>query len=153
MEIAVSKDPNDMLVSLGLGSCVCIAAYDPKSSVAGMAHIVLPDSGGDERRQSPKFAYFALPELLKQMEAAGANRSGLVIKLAGGAQMMQTTAPGSSQMNIGARNIEAVKELLKKAKLKVNAEDLGGIHGRTVRLTVETGLVTAAMAGQDQKDL
>ena len=152
-EIAVSKKPEDVLVSLGLGSCVCVAAYDPKSGVAGMAHIVLPDSGGDERRRSPKFADIAIPELFEQMKKIGGASKGLVIKLAGGAQMMMATAPGSTQMNIGARNIEAVKDLLKKAGLRVNAEDLGGNHGRTVRLMAETGQITVSTAGKDQKDL
>ena len=152
-EIAVSKKPEDVLVSLGLGSCVCVTAYDPKSGVAGMAHIVLPDSGGNEARQTPKFADVAIPQLFKLMEKAGASTGALVIKLAGGASMMLVAAPGTKQMNIGDRNIEAVKDLLKKAGRRVKAEDLGGTQGRTVRLTVGTGSVTVSMAGQDQRDL
>jgi chemotaxis protein CheD len=152
-EIAVSTKPEDVLVSLGLGSCVCIAAFDPKSGVAGMAHIVLPDSGGKEGRQSPKFADVAIPELFKQMQKAGATINKLVLKLAGGAHMMLVAAPDTSQMNIGDRNIEAVKDLLKEAGHRVSAEDLGGTQGRTVRLTVGTGSVTVSRAGQDQKDL
>ncbi len=152
-EIAVSKNPDDVLVSLGLGSCVCVAVFEPTSGVAGMAHIVLPDSGGEERRRSAKFADVAIPQLFEQMKKAGAASTGMVIKLAGGSQMMQATAPGATQMNIGGRNIEAVKDLLKKAGLQVKAEDLGGTHGRTVRLTVGTGTVTASTAGKDQRDL
>lgn len=152
-EIAVSKIAEETLVSLGLGSCVCVAAYDPISKVAGMAHIVLPDSGGEERRQSAKFADVALPMLFEQMKAAGATSISVIIKLAGGAQMMPVKAPSASQMNIGDRNIEAVKALLKKAGRRVKAEDLGGTQGRTVRLSVGTGKVTVATAGKDQTDL
>ncbi len=152
-EIAVSTKGEDTLVSLGLGSCVCVTAFDPKSGVAGMAHIVLPDSGGSEQRQTPKFADVALPTLFEQMEKAGASKAGLVIKLAGGAQMMPVKAPNTSVMNIGDRNIESVKELLQKAGRRVKAEDLGGTQGRTVRLTVGTGKVTVARAGMDQTDL
>lgn len=152
-EIAVSSKPGEMLVSLGLGSCVCVSVFDPASGVAGMAHIVLPDSGGDERRQTPKFADIAVPSLFEQMEKAGAAKAGLVIKLAGGAQMMPVTAPRASQMNIGDRNIEAVNAILKQAGCKVASEDLGGTRGRTVRLQVGTGKVTVAMAGKDQTDL
>lgn len=152
-EIAVSKQPGDQLVSLGLGSCVCVTAYDSRSGVAGMAHIVLPDSGGDPKRQSPKFADVALPMLFEQMEKQGANIRNLVIKLAGGAQMMLAAAPGRTQMNIGERNGESVKALLKKSGYRVKAEDLGGTQGRTVRLTVGTGSVTVAKAGQAQSDL
>ncbi len=152
-EIAVTNSPEATLVSLGLGSCVCVTVYDPKSGVAGMAHIVLPDSGGNEKRQTPKFADVAIPALFDQMVKAGATTTGLVVKLAGGAQMMQAKAPGASPINIGERNIEAVKALLQKAKCRVSAEDLGGTQGRTVRLSVGTGKVTVAVAGGDQVDL
>ncbi len=151
-EIAVSETAEDTLVSLGLGSCVCVAAYDPINKIAGMAHIVLPDSGGEERRQTAKFADIAIPMLFQQMEEAGASKS-LVIKLAGGAQMMPVSAPSQNQMNIGDRNIEAVKALLSGAGRRVKAEDLGGTQGRTVRLFVGTGKVTVATAGKDQTDL
>lgn len=152
-EIAVSKVAEETLVSLGLGSCVCVAAFDSKSGIAGMAHIVLPDSGGNEQRQTAKFADVALPQLFDQMEKAGATLLGLTIKLAGGAQMMPVKAPGASPMNIGDRNIEAVKAILSKARRRITAEDLGGTQGRTVRLSVGTGKVTVARAGQDQTDL
>lgn len=152
-EIAVSKVAEQTLVSLGLGSCVCVAAFDPKSGVAGMAHIVLPDSGGNQKRQTPKFADVAIPMLFEQMEKAGASLSRVVTKLAGGAQMMPATAPNAHQLNIGERNIEAVKDLLKKAGRRVQAEDLGGTKGRTVRLSVGTGKCTVARAGEAQVDL
>ncbi len=152
-EIAVSNVAEETLVSLGLGSCICVAAYDPLQKIAGMAHIVLPDSGGEERRQTAKFADVALPMLFEQMQEAGASTSNLIIKLAGGAQMMPVSAPNQNPMNIGDRNIEAVKALLKKTGRRVKAEDLGGTQGRTVRLYVGTGRVTVALAGKDQTDL
>ena len=152
-EIAVSSNADETLVSLGLGSCVCVAAYDRVAKIAGMAHIVLPDSGGQESRQTPKFADVALPMLFKQMEDAGARKENTVIKLAGGAQMMPVKSPNAHQMNIGERNIEAVKALLKESGRRIRAEDLGGTQGRTVRLSVATGNTTVARAGKDQQDL
>lgn len=152
-EIAVSANDGDVLVSLGLGSCVCVVAFDPKSGVAGMAHIVLPDSGGNEQRRTPRFADVALPMLFEKMEEAGAITAGLVIKLAGGARMMPVTVTNATMMNIGERNIESIKALLEKTGRDVEAEDLGGTQGRTVRLAVGTGKVTVARAGMDQADL
>ena len=152
-EIAVSKQAGDTLVSLGIGSCVCVAAFDRISGVAGMAHIVLPDSGGQEQRQTPKFADFALPALFEQMEKLGAKQLTTVIKLAGGAQMMPVKAPNADQMNIGQRNIDSVRALLQASGRKVQAEDLGGTQGRTVRLKVDGGGVTVSRAGKDQQDL
>ena len=151
-EIAVSKNPTDQLVCLGLGSCVCVAVYDPAVSVAGMAHVVLPDSGGDPNRQTAKFADVAIPSLFEQMTKMGADLNRVIIKLAGGAHMTPVQGPGVNSMNIGERNAEAVQALLKKAGRRVKAVDLGGDKGRTVRLWVETGKITVATAGKDQKD-
>ena len=152
-EIAVSTNPDDVLVSLGIGSCVCVAAFDRVSKVAGMAHIVLPDSAGQEHRQTAKFADVAIPMLFEQMKEAGAIKGTTVIKLAGGAQMMPVKAPNAQQMNIGQRNIEAVKALLGQDGRRIQAEDLGGTQGRTVRLKVGGGGVTVSRAGKDQQDL
>ena len=151
-EIAVSNRSEDLLVCLGLGSCVCVAAYDPVKSIAGMAHVVLPDSGGDPNKQTAKFADVAIPSLFTQMTDLGADLSRVVIKLAGGAHMAPVAAPGVNTMNIGERNAEAVQALLKQAGRRVKAVDLGGDKGRTVRLWVESGKVTVAEAGRDQRD-
>ena len=45
-EVKTSEDPAEVLTCLGLGSCVAVCLHDPVAKVAGMAHIVLPDSEG-----------------------------------------------------------------------------------------------------------
>ena len=56
-EQAVSRNRADTLVSLGLGSCIGLALFDQEAGVAGLSHIVLPESnsrgGGVRRRSSP----------------------------------------------------------------------------------------------------
>ena len=42
-DMNVAKDKG-ILITLGLGSCVGIALYDPVVKVAGLAHCMLPDS-------------------------------------------------------------------------------------------------------------
>lgn len=152
-ELTVSVDPTDELVCLGLGSCVCITAFDKTAGVAGMAHVVLPDSSGDPARQTPKFADFAVPELIRQMEEQGAVVSRIEFKLAGGAHMTPVAAPGDNPMNIGERNAEAVRKALNDLRCRVVAEALGGTAGRTVRLDVKSGLVSVTTAGKNQQDL
>jgi len=34
----------DVLVTIGLGSCIGIAIYEPKSRMGALSHIMLPDS-------------------------------------------------------------------------------------------------------------
>ena len=45
-ELAISDTPGDVLVSLGLGSCIGLALVDKRAGVAGLAHIVLPQTAG-----------------------------------------------------------------------------------------------------------
>ena len=152
-EVKVTSNPEDTLMCLGLGSCVCVAAYDPVSHTAGMAHIVLPDSGKSPTRQTSKFADVAVPMLFEQMIEQGALLKRMVVKLTGGAHMAPAPAPGAEVMKIGDRNAEATRRLLQEASLKIAAEDLGGSHGRTVRMRVETGQVTVVTAGKDERVL
>ncbi len=152
-EVKVTSDPEDTLMCLGLGSCVCVAAYDPVSHTGGMAHIVLPDSGNSPARQTPKFADVAIAMLFEQMTEQGGQVKRLVVKLAGGAHMAPAPAPGAEVMMIGERNGEAARRLLQEASLKIVAEDLGGSTGRTVRMRVDTGLVTVVTAGKDERVL
>ena len=42
-DFKVAKAPSQ-LITTGLGSCVGVALYDPVAKVAGLAHIMLPDS-------------------------------------------------------------------------------------------------------------
>ena len=42
-DLKVCKAP-DALTTIGLGSCIGIALYDPSTKISGLAHIMLPDS-------------------------------------------------------------------------------------------------------------
>jgi len=145
-EWAVSDDSERELVCLGLGSCVAFSAHDSESGVAGMAHMVLPDStNGKPGGAEAKFVDLAIPLVLKEMEALGANRKKMKIHLAGGAQMLQG-ASFTDTMQIGKRNAEAAQETLKKLGVRITTEDTGGHSGRTVRLTVASGQLNVSTA-------
>ena len=110
-ELAVSSTDGDELVAIGLGSCIGLAMVDREAGVAGLAHVVLPESQG---RPGPaaKFADLAVPELIARLERAGAAKRRLEAVLIGGARMF---AVGAS-LDIGARNAEAVKEQLAQGR-------------------------------------
>jgi len=46
-----------------------------------------------------------------------------------------------NSLNIGAKNVAAVKSALANSKFKLIAEDVGGAHGRRISFNVITGLV------------
>jgi chemotaxis protein CheD len=140
-EIEVSKRTGEELVARGLGSCIGLALIDRLSGVAGMAHIVLPESNGSDTEPG-KFADLAVPALIAQMQQAGAVTRRLDAVLAGGARMFEL-----GEMDIGARNAAAVRAGLARAGLKIHAAETGGNRGRTLRLTVGDFEVTVKEAG------
>jgi chemotaxis protein CheD len=141
-EIEVSSQTGEELVARGLGSCIGLALIDRHSGVAGMAHIVLPESPRAEQPEPGKFADLAVPELISRMTQAGATVGRLDAVLAGGARMFEL-----GDMDIGARNAEAVKEGLARSGVTLRATATGGNRGRTMRLTVGEFAVTVKEAG------
>jgi len=70
-EIVASRKESDVLVAMGLGSCIGVALLDRASPVAGLAHVVLPE-GRSGTAVPAKFADTAVPELIRQVSALGA---------------------------------------------------------------------------------
>jgi chemotaxis protein CheD len=152
-ELHVTKDPDTLLVCYGIGSCIAFAAFDPMTKIAGMAHFVLPDSKSTSRPKTlERFVDAGIPVMLDQMQAVGAVRSRTIFKIAGGAHM--AVAKGfESRLNIGERNIEAARETMKSLGLRLRGEDVGGTHGRTVRLFAGTGALTISTVGGSSYEL
>ena len=137
-DLNICKAP-DMITTLGLGSCIGIAVYDPVTKVGGLAHILLPDS--KQMRNNSIIAIFAdtgIEELIKRVTMAGANRRRLVAKIAGGAKMFEVKGV-SGVGNVGERNAIASKAKLNQLGIPLLAEDTGLNFGRTVELYPETG--------------
>lgn len=152
-EISVTRDPSKSLACFGVGSCISLCAYDPISKVAGMAHIVLPESNHDSREShSTKYADIAIPQLLEEMCKLGAVKSRLVVKLAGGAQMI-TSAGFSDFLEMGTRNLEMTIRTLSKEGIRPSAADIGGNQGRSIWLSVDSGEVRVRTAGMEIKEL
>jgi chemotaxis protein CheD len=149
-ELAVSSVPGDVLVSLGLGSCIGLALIDRKMGIAGLAHVVLPEAQGHGGANPRKFADHAVPALIAEMEAAGARRVRLDAVLVGGASMFAVSA---ASLEVGQRNEAAVRELLEDARIPVRAHATGGSRGRTIRVDVSTGAVTCREAGGKDTEL
>jgi chemotaxis protein CheD len=138
----------DVLVTLGLGSCVAIVLHDGKAKVGGLAHALLPEPAlARDRHNYAKFASTAVPMLVEEMEALGARARRLEARLVGGASMFATLmVPGS--LNMGERNIRAAREALRKAAIPLLGEAVGGDFGRSVRFTVAEGRTVVSSVGK-----
>jgi chemotaxis protein CheD len=118
---------------------VGIALYDPAVKVAGLAHIMLPDSTKLNNNKNPaKFADTGMAKLIQDMVNIGASKTRLLAKIAGGAQMFAFNAK-NDEMRIGDRNVEATLKLLKKFAIPLIAYEVGANYGRTVELYAEDG--------------
>jgi chemotaxis protein CheD len=145
-EWVMSATPDDVLVSIGLGSCVGLAVLEPGQRAA-LAHIMLPEApeSWDGTGGEAKYADRAVPLVLEQLARAGSVPSRLRAALVGGARMF--TLAGGSGLDIGARNVEAVRTALESAGVRVVATEIGGTQGRTMRVHVGGGRVTVKRAG------
>ena len=144
-ELAASAGAADVLVSLGLGSCIGLALVDRRTGVAGLAHVVLPASEGHASGHDRlKFADCAVPALIDRVVRLGGRRPKLEAVLVGGASMFAVT---SGALEVGQRNEAAVREQLKAQRIPVIAADTGGNRGRTIRVHVSDMRVTVREAG------
>jgi chemotaxis protein CheD len=140
-EIGVCRDAG--LLRTLLGSCLGVALYDRRLRLAGLAHVVLPKSNASSDLPG-KYADTAIPELIRQMQALATGESlRLTAKLAGGANMFNST---SSPATIGASNIAAVERILDELRIPVIGRHLGGEQGRRMLLDATTGAVTIEIA-------
>jgi chemotaxis protein CheD len=137
-DLKVSSNPVDVLVTYALGSCICLAVYDPKAKVGGILHFMLPDSSldADKAKETPAmFADTGIPILFKSCYAYGAEKSRMIVKVAGGASILDD----ANYFRIGQKNITAMRKIFWRNNVMIDAEDTGKNCNRTVRLDVSNG--------------
>ncbi len=134
-ELKAENKPIDLVTSVG--SCVAICIHDPMNSCGGLAHIMLPDSSIASHEPLPaKFADTAVPALVTELKRFSRGQTPLYAKIAGGANMF----PTMNALNIGSKNVDAVKAALKQHKIQLLAEDVGGSSGRKITFNIASGV-------------
>ena len=143
----IVRSPNTIR-TLGLGSCIGTVLYDERRGIAGLSHILLPDSSQARAGSisEMKYADTAIPQLLEMLQEQGARN--MKAKMAGGAQMFQV-GKGTSFMRIGDKNIEAVQDALRKLNIKVVSSYVGGNLGRTIEFDPVTSKLSIRKRNQD----
>lgn len=133
---------NDIIATIGLGSCVAIALYDRESRTGALAHILLPSMAMSRETSNPaKFPETIVPIMLTEMRTLGmASNAKVVAKIAGGASMFGQLVNGTG-INVGERNILATREALAKARVEIIGEDTGLDYGRSVYFHLTDGRV------------
>jgi len=149
-EMEVESKPIELVTSVG--SCVAICLYDSTSKCGGLAHIMLPNSAIAPPDILPcKFADTAVPALAKAVRKISGQETLLSAKIAGGANIFKyenDTGPP-----IGVKNVDAVKMALNTTKIRLVAEDVGGLYGRRITFNIGNGAVTIRLSSGEVKTL
>lgn len=136
------------LFTIGLGSCVGIAIYDPTTRVGGLSHIMLPDSSMfNGEKKIEKFADLAIPHMVSELAKKTPKRR-LVAKIAGGSSMFKNSL-NTPQANIGLRNVAAVETILKQQGIPILANHTGGSMGRSMFFDLHTLQVKVRMGNRE----
>ncbi len=142
----ISMDPDAVLVTYSLGSCIAVALYDPVLTIGGMIHYQLPESAMDPQRaqQEPfMFCDTGMDILMDNMTRHGAEKRRLTVKIAGGAAMKA----GPKGFDIGKRNFLVLRKVLWKHGLMLKAQDVGGDLPRNFYLHLSDGTVLVKTGG------
>ncbi len=137
----ISSNPCYVIATYSLGSCIAVCMYDAATHIGGMLHYQLPDSKQDPNRAKTKplmFADSGMKILVDKMVGMGAKKKRMNIKIAGGASM----DTGPDGFDIGKRNHLAIRKLMWKNGMFIDAEDVGGSSPRNMYMNIASGAVT-----------
>lgn len=134
------------IVTTILGSCLAVTMNAPKQGLGTICHAFLPDSSERDPRKGKdpqicRYVDTALQNMLETMDKMGVPRRDLVIKMFGGAAGIAVAGMAKTSYNIGRRNVEMAKKLLRFARLEVQVESVGGNYGRKLMFHTQTGEV------------
>lgn len=134
-EVVVAHEP--ALVSSVLGSCVAITLFSPSLRIGAICHAMLPDSGG--RDDDLRYVDNAVRYIYRKMRERGA--TDLVVKLFGGAQVLDVGSYDSARTTVGEQNVLRSEEMLAALGLVIAARDTGGLQGRKLYFCTRDGAV------------
>lgn len=146
----ISTDPTQTLATYSLGSCIGVCLYSQKNHTGAMLHCLLPDSTANlQRAQENPFVYAdtGMKLLLEKLMSMGIRKNDLTVKVAGGAQRLKVAAKG---FDTGKRNYLAIRKILWKNGIFINAEDVGGYSPRTMYMNIADGTVTLSTHGVEK---
>ena len=145
-EYAVGKNPG-ILITLGLGSCVAVCIRDRVNGIGGLVHVMLPESRGEKDRPG-KYADTGITAVINEILKMGGDIKNLEAKIAGGASMFKNS---NKTFEIGAKNVDAVKKILKDLGIRLVAEDTGGSRARSVEFDIASGELRVRKVGGGEK--
>jgi chemotaxis protein CheD len=132
----VSTAP-DVTFSTVLGSCISACVRDRVANVGGMNHFLLAEQSGSARDRygaSARYGAFAMEQLINKVLSMGTGKkANLEIKVFGGGKI------NAALDDVGAKNIEFIRQFLALEGYTASSEDLGGSFARRVLFKPHSG--------------
>lgn len=150
-DMKVATEAGELLITYALGSCLGITIYDPAVRVAGMLHVMLPDSTthGEKGRTNPfMFVDTGVPRLFRAAYEAGAKKERMIVKVAGGSTRHVTAA--DDHFKIGKNNFLALRKIFWKNNVLIDSHEVGGTDSRTMWIDVESGQTVLKIGGTER---
>ena len=151
-DMKVSNNPEAVIITYALGSCIGVAVYDPFVKVGGVLHYMLPESSLDpvKARNNPfMFGDTGIPLLFKESYKLGASKNRIKVMVLGGAQILDQ----GGLFNIGNRNHTVLRKMFWKNNVTVAFEDVGGTVNRTLKLGIKTGEALMKISGNELRKI
>lgn len=139
-----------ILECIGLGSCIAICLYNKTKKVGGLAHIMLGKSERGADVNPLRFADKATEAMLEKMQRFGCKQENIQAKIFGGASMFSGL---SKELQVGEKNIAAVREKLRQEGIRIVAEDVGGNQGRSIWFDTSDGSVVVGKVWGPTKEM
>ncbi len=137
--------PEAVHLSIIVGSCVAVCIFNPRLSIGGAAHYLLPTLEG-QGKPSPRYGDVAITQLLHGLEQAGSKRNNLEAHVYGGACVLHAFRGGSGEL-IGDKNVRLAIEVLFRESIPVLRQETGGEKGRKVTMQTDTGAISCKLIG------
>ncbi|MCK5229444.1 MAG: chemotaxis protein CheD [Desulfobulbaceae bacterium] len=146
-DMKVSNNPDDVLITYSLGSCIGVTIWDPEIRTGGLLHYLLPDSNINKEKAKKNpfiFSDSGVPLLFREAYKFGARKKRMIVKVAGGAHVLDN----NDFFDIGKRNVLALRKIFWRNNVIVAGSDIGGTISRTIFFNIKTGVTLVKMPGR-----
>jgi len=132
-----------------LGSCVTVTLWHPRRRIGGMCHFLVPSRKSQQNADPSGYSAEEAFDLFdKAMLRAGSLPHEYQAKLFGGGNMFPDTA---GNLNVGLRNIDMARHLLKERGISLLAEHAGGAGHRKLVFDIASGEVRLAFSDLEKQ--
>lgn len=145
-EMAISDNPDDLLATYSLGSCVGVSLFDPVNNIGALIHCMLPTAMNEQEkaRHSPyMYVDTGMTKMLQQMFELGTKKSDIICKVSGAGNPLSD----SNMFRIGERNYAILKKILWKNNILIKGELVGDKTAKTMFLHMDTGKTYIRISG------